>query len=537
MIKFLWNMGTVGKLTFLFVAIVLGTAASLHSLSTIQKDHQLQLSTEKQYSSILEVLASLSKPVYSANPDHDSTSYHQLATRLIDKKNNLKQIADAASAPVLTDLEHGLTTLLDAIEKQQKDPSTEARASLEKHYQNSLDSAQQWHQRLADSQSSSGLSYAAMLQVVLASLVPIAAISLIAWIVLSRVSLATKRARQLGDGVLKIYPDEAGTDHTATLLKQINKMTANIKRAIVGVSGVANRVSYNAQDIGTATATLNQIISSQGEAIHSTMLHMDDMNSLVKTYTSSTRKVEALAHNAAQIAGHGGDIIQQSIGAMNSISESSAEIGKIINVIDEIAFQTNLLALNAAVEAARSGEHGRGFAVVASEVRNLAQRSATAAKEINSLIQDSQQRVQQGETLAKKSGETLEEIIEAVGKVSTHINQVGTASSKQSEDIEVAVNAMKGMVDRVEKNLKLVAQASNASVELETEVEQLRTCVGFFTWESDQEHARNSIEMPTATSITVNRDTPESGWQQSNGNELHQLPPHTHGSPDRYSKT
>jgi len=311
-------------------------------------------------------------------------------------------------------------------------------------------------------------------------LLPVVTLAIIASGVVYRLKEAKRRAVLLSDGYLKRYPKEEGLDDSSEMLRQFTTMSINIEGSIRGVSEVASSVTKHASSISETGQILNSVITAQGESINNTMALMQRMDEEVKMNSVSAEKVESLASDAVGKATRGGEVIQQSIDAMASISESSNEISNTIAVIDEIAFQTNLLALNAAVEAARSGEHGRGFAVVASEVRNLAQRSAEAAKNISELIETSKKQVSQGEELARVSGETLSDIISSVEKVGENISIVGDASRKQSKDITTTVEAMSEMVDSVSKNLILISQTTDTSSSLLTDVGKLRESVSFF---------------------------------------------------------
>jgi len=200
---------------------------------------------------------------------------------------------------------------------------------------------------------------------------------------------------------------------------------------------------------------------------------MEEMTSTVKQNADNASKASQLATAARDQADKGGAVVNRAIRAMTEINDSSRKIVDIIGVIDEIAFQTNLLALNAAVEAARAGEQGRGFAVVATEVRNLAGRSATAAKEIKGLIQDSVKKVEEGSTLVTQSGQTLEQIVTAVKKVSDIIGEIAGASQEQSAGIEQVNKAVMQLDEMTQQNAALVEQASAASQSMASQAKAL----------------------------------------------------------------
>jgi methyl-accepting chemotaxis protein len=193
---------------------------------------------------------------------------------------------------------------------------------------------------------------------------------------------------------------------------------------------------------------------------------MEQMTSTVKQNADNAGQANQLAVAARDQAEKGGEVVTQAVRAMQDINEASRRIADIIGVIDEIAFQTNLLALNAAVEAARAGEQGRGFAVVATEVRNLAGRSATAAREIKDLIQDSVRKVQDGSLLVTQSGETLEQIVASVKKVSDIVAEIAAASREQSSGIEQVNKAVTSMDQITQQNASLVQQATTASQDM-----------------------------------------------------------------------
>ena len=218
-----------------------------------------------------------------------------------------------------------------------------------------------------------------------------------------------------------------------------------------------------AEEISAGNANLSQRTEEQSSSLEETASSMEEMTSTVKQNADNAGQANQLAIAARDQAEKGGAVTAKAVRAMADINEASRRIADIIGVIDEIAFQTNLLALNAAVEAARAGEQGRGFAVVASEVRSLAGRSATAAKEIKDLIQDSVRKVQDGSLLVTQSGQTLEQIVSSVKKVSDIVAEIAAASREQSAGIEQVNRAVMQMDELTQQNAALVEQATAAS--------------------------------------------------------------------------
>ena len=243
----------------------------------------------------------------------------------------------------------------------------------------------------------------------------------------------------------------------------LNKMTDNMTEIVSWVQASATEVSRGAAEISQGNLDLSQRTEEQASSLEETASSMEQMTSTVKQNADNSSKASQLATAARDQADKGGAVVTKAIRAMTEINDSSRKIVDIIGVIDEIAFQTNLLALNAAVEAARAGEQGRGFAVVASEVRNLASRSATAAKEIKGLIQDSVKKVEEGSLLVTQSGQTLEHIVTAVKKVSDIISEIASASHEQSAGIEQVNNAVMRLDDMTQQNAALVEEASASS--------------------------------------------------------------------------
>ena len=253
----------------------------------------------------------------------------------------------------------------------------------------------------------------------------------------------------------------------------VNQLADNMSEVVSKVKTVAAEVRRGAEEITSGNANLSQRTEQQSSSLEETASSMEEMTTTVKQNADNAGQANQLAIAARDQAEKGGSVVSQAVKAMADINDSSKKIADIIGVIDDIAFQTNLLALNAAVEAARAGEQGRGFAVVASEVRSLAGRSATAAKEIKELIQDSVRKVEDGSVLVTQSGQTLEKIVASVKKVSDIVAEIAAASREQSSGIEQVNRAVMQMDELTQQNAALVEQATAASQAMAQQVRGL----------------------------------------------------------------
>ena len=273
--------------------------------------------------------------------------------------------------------------------------------------------------------------------------------------------IAVKAATE-GDLTARI-PLSNKTGDLEALCRGVNSMFEATAALVKQVKAAASEVQSGAQEISKGNMNLSQRTEEQASSLEETASSMEEMTSTVKATADNAGQANQLAMAARQQAEKGGAVVSSAVAAMGGINAASKKIADIIGVIDEIAFQTNLLALNAAVEAARAGEQGRGFAVVATEVRNLAGRSATAAKEIKALIQDSVAKVDEGSKLVDESGHTLEEIVNAVKKVTDIVAEIAAASREQSSGIEQVNRAVMQMDQTTQQNAALVEEASAAS--------------------------------------------------------------------------
>jgi methyl-accepting chemotaxis protein len=265
-----------------------------------------------------------------------------------------------------------------------------------------------------------------------------------------------------GDLAKRLDVRGKGSD-VVKLGEAINSLLESVADIVSNVKHSASEVLRGAEEISQGNANLSQRTEEQSSSLEETASSMEEMTSTVKQNADNAGQANQLAAAARDQAEKGGGVVGKAVRAMADINESSKKISDIISVIDEIAFQTNLLALNAAVEAARAGEQGRGFAVVATEVRSLAGRSATAAKEIKELIQDSVRKVEDGSLLVTQSGQTLEQIVLSVKKVSDIVAEIAAASREQSSGIEQVNKAVMQMDDMTQQNAALVEQATAAS--------------------------------------------------------------------------
>jgi methyl-accepting chemotaxis protein len=281
-----------------------------------------------------------------------------------------------------------------------------------------------------------------------------------------------------GDLRQQMQGDYAG--RFLTLKEELNGCVSTLSDTVSQIRSASSSITSAAGEISQGNTDLSQRTEEQASSLEETAASIEELTSTVKQNADNAREASQLAVSAREQAAKGGDVVQNAVVAMGAINESSKKIADIIGVIDEIAFQTNLLALNAAVEAARAGEQGRGFAVVASEVRNLAQRSAGAAKEIKTLINDSVRKVDEGSKLVNASGLTLTEIVTSVRRVADIIAEIAAASAEQSSGID-QVNRAVGQMDQVtQQNAALVEEAAAAAESLDDQARALLEVVGFF---------------------------------------------------------
>ncbi|MEM9620477.1 MAG: methyl-accepting chemotaxis protein, partial [Pseudomonadota bacterium] len=284
----------------------------------------------------------------------------------------------------------------------------------------------------------------------------------------------------------------------------------DFNRAVATLGDVLRDVSRETSDLMGLVATvkssandLAQRTEAQVASLEITSHAVDTLNGAVRASTENAQSTAATADKVRAGAIAGGDIVHRVIAAMSGIETSSHEIAKINAVMDEIAFQTNLLALNAAVEAARAGEQGRGFAVVASEVRNLAQRSAEAAKEIKALIKDSVEKVDEGSRLVNESGETLSEIVGAVAQVNDIIAQIANASEEQAEGVDQVNQAITQMDQMTQQNAAMSEEATSASENMSRDADGLNRLIEFFRISNDQKLDHKSPASPRTTQTEV----------------------------------
>jgi methyl-accepting chemotaxis protein-1 (serine sensor receptor) len=268
-------------------------------------------------------------------------------------------------------------------------------------------------------------------------------------------------------------------DDANATAEQLAEIVGRIKHSAVSINAAASEIATGNDDLSRRT-------EQQAASLEETAASMEELTSTVKQNAEHARQANQLAAGAASVASEGGEVVGQVVSTMSGIEASSKKIADIISVIDGIAFQTNILALNAAVEAARAGEQGRGFAVVASEVRTLAQRSASAAKEIKELIDDSVSRVAEGSALVGQAGKTMHEIVSSVQRVTDIMGEISAASQEQYAGIEQVNQTVTQMDESTQQNAALVEEASAAARSMEQQATELSQAVALFKLE---EHA------------------------------------------------
>lgn len=281
----------------------------------------------------------------------------------------------------------------------------------------------------------------------------------------------------LADGnlALNLAPAEVGS-----LLHSLKRLVTVLQSAIGEIRVSAQSISVASSEIASGNQNLSVRTEQTASNLQRTASGMAELTSTVRQSADAARQANQLAASASEVAARGGAMVGQVVATMNDINQSSKKISDIIGTIDGIAFQTNILALNAAVEAARAGEQGRGFAVVASEVRNLASRSAEAAKQIKSLISASVEKVESGSRLVQDTGSTMDEIVGSVKRVSDIIGEITAAAAEQSHGIDEINSAITQLDQMTQQNAALVEQSAAAAESLKSQTENLTQAVAVF---------------------------------------------------------
>ena len=291
-------------------------------------------------------------------------------------------------------------------------------------------------------------------------------------------------ARRVADGDLA-FAVEVRAGATASLLAAMQQMQRRLQDMVQGIRTASGSIATGSSQIAMGNADLSQRTEEQASNLQQTAASMDQLAGTVTHNAQTAREATSLASQASEAAVQGGEVVGRVVHTMQGISASSRKIADIISVIDGIAFQTNILALNAAVEAARAGEQGRGFAVVATEVRNLAQRSAEAAKEIKSLIGDSVDKVEAGSQLVAEAGRAMDDIVERVRQVATLMTQISHASSEQTQGIADVSHAVSQLDQVTQQNAALVEESASAAESLRHQAESLVRSVSAFRLEAN----------------------------------------------------
>ena len=325
--------------------------------------------------------------------------------------------------------------------------------------------------------------------------------SVMGWAITRSITLpldkAVRNARSVADGNLTTTINVESKDETGLLMQALKDMNQHLAKTVGQIRGSADSIATASAQIAAGNQDLSSRTEKQASSLEETAASMEELTSTVRQNADNARQANQLAVSASSVAVKGGAVVLQVVGTMSAINASSRKIVDIIGVIDGIAFQTNILALNAAVEAARAGEQGKGFAVVAAEVRSLAQRSAAAAKEIKTLIGDSVEKVEEGSRQVAKAGQTMDEIVGSVKRVTDIMAEIMAASQEQTQGIEQINQAITQMDQVTQQNAALVEEAAAAAQSLQEQASGLSQVVRVF--KIDQAKQFNYVAPPQRT--------------------------------------
>ena len=306
--------------------------------------------------------------------------------------------------------------------------------------------------------------------------------------IISPLNTAVKIAQTVAAGDLTSHIEVSSKDETGQLMQALKDMNDSLAKVVGEVRQGTDTIATASGQIAAGNQDLSSRTEQQASSLQETAASMEELTSTVTQNADNARQANQLAVSASSVAVRGGSVVAQVVNTMSAINTSSRKIVDIIGVIDGIAFQTNILALNAAVEAARAGEQGRGFAVVAAEVRNLAQRSAAAAKEIKTLIGDSVDKVEEGSRQVAEAGKTMDEIVDSVRRVTDIMAEIEVASQEQTQEIKQINQAITQMDQVTQQNAALVEEAAAAAQSLQEQADGLSQMVSVFKLDKQTGH-------------------------------------------------
>jgi methyl-accepting chemotaxis protein-1 (serine sensor receptor) len=386
-------------------------------------------------------------------------------------------------------------------------PTQSYQDGFEKQYVNYLQQNDKLYQMAVENSNS---SYSQAIWVLISVLIAVLVVIVAVWLgikqaLISPLTRLIDNIRHIASGDLVKRIEVQGANEMGELADSLRHMQGELVCTVGDVRNGANAIYSGASEIAMGNNDLSSRTEQQAASLEETAASMEQLTATVKQNAENARQASNLALSASETAQKGGKVVDNVVQTMRDIAGSSQKIADIISVIDGIAFQTNILALNAAVEAARAGEQGRGFAVVAGEVRNLAQRSAQAAREIKSLIEDSVGRVEVGSTLVESAGETMGEIVNAVTRVTDIMGEIASASDEQSRGIDQVGLAVAEMDRVTQQNASLVEESAAAAAALEEQASRLTQAVAVFRIQQEQMKAREQASAKTAAAPMMAR--------------------------------